>query len=146
MENEITEYTDLDYTIDKPSRNTSSYPLIAGILLLIGGFISILLWVPVIIMDISIFETVVDISQFQQIDPSFTIEDVKIFMTNCAIIGIIISVFPILAGLISIKKKLWGISLAGSIIGLTMFIPSIIGGVLSLVAMILLFLSKKEFK
>lgn len=145
MENEIPEKTDLDYLSTKPSKSTSSYPLIAGILLIIAGIISIMLWIPVITMDISLIENVVDISQFQQIDPSFTVEDIKGFMTTCAIIGMVISVFPILGGILSVKRKLWGIALAGSIIGLTMFVPSIIGGALSLVAMIMLIYSRNEF-
>jgi len=144
-EDEIPEKTDLDYLSTKPSKNTSSYPLIAGVLLIIAGIISIMLWIPIMAIDTSLIENSVDISQFQQIDPSFTIEDIKSFMTTCAIIGMVISVFPILGGILSIKRKLWGVALAGSIIGLTMFVPSIIGGVLSLIAMILLIISRKEF-
>ncbi len=147
MDNEIPKNTDVEYLQqEKPSRNTSSYPLIAGILLIIGGILSIVLWLPIFAMDVSLLENVVDIAQFQQIDSSFTYEDVKGFLTTCALIGIVVSIFPILGGIISIKKKLWGIVLTCSIIGLTMFIPSIIGGVLSLVAMILLIMSKTEFK
>ena len=144
-EDEIPEKTDLDYLSTKPSKNTSSYPLIAGILLIVGCVLSMVAWIFFIMsIDISITSDVLE--QFQQIDSSFTIEDVKGFMTTCAIIGMVISVFPILGGILSIKRKLWGVALAGSIIGLTMFIPSIIGGVLSLVAMIMLIYSRKEFK
>jgi len=144
MEDEKIENKELDYLSDKPS-NKNSYPLIAGILLIIAGIISIMLWIPVITMDISLIENMIDISQFQEIDPSFTIEDFKGILNTCALIGMVVSAFPILGGILSIKRKLWGIALTSSIIGLTMFIPSIIGGILSLVAMILLILSRNEF-
>ena len=142
MENEIPEKIDYDYPEEKPSKNTSLYPLIAGILLIIAFVISIIFWLPTIFIDASLLENMVDLSQFQQIDPSFTIEDVKNLITTCALIEIVLSVFPLLAGVLSIGKKLWGIALACSILGLL----TIFGSIPSLIAMILLIVARKEFK
>lgn len=121
---------------------SSSKPLIAGILLIIACIISIIIWVPVMVIDVSMLESVVDISQMQEIDSSFTIQDFKNFMSTCALIGIVLSIFPLLGGILSIGKKLWGIALASSIIGLFTFF----GSIPALIAMILLIFSRKDFK
>jgi len=123
-----------------------SFPLIAGILLIIAGAFSIIIWIPILAVDTTMIEQVVDITQFQQIDPSITIENVKEFFNICATVGIIISIFTILGGILSIKRKQWGIALSLSIIGLYGFFPLIIGGILSFIALILIALSRKEFQ
>ena len=124
-------------------KNTSdSKPLIAGILLIIACVISIVIWAPVLLIDIDVLEQVVDLSQMQEIDPSFTLQDFKNLMSTCALIEIVVSIFPLLGGVLSIGKKLWGIALAGSIIGLF----TIFGSIPSLIAMILLIISRKEFE
>ena len=121
---------------------SDSKPLIAGIFLIIAFVISIVIWTPVIFIDISVIESAIDVSQMQDIDPSFTVESFKAIMSTCALIGIVISIFTLLGGILAITKKLWGIALASSIIGLfTLF-----GSIPSLIAMILLILSRKEFK
>jgi len=129
----------------KPS-SYNSFPLIAGILLVIAGVSSIIIWVPIIVADTTMIEQAVDITQFQQIDPSITIENIKELFNICATVGIIISIFTILGGILSIKRKQWGIALSLSIIGLYGIFPLIIGGILSFIALILIALSRKEFQ
>lgn len=130
----------LDPYVEK--NKPDSKPLIAGILLIIAFIISIVIWAPVLVIDISMLENAIDISQMQEIDPSFTIQDLKSLISTCALIEIVLSIFPLLAGVLSIGKKLWGIALAGSIIGLF----TIFGSIPALIAMILLIFSRKEFK
>ena len=62
-------------------------------------------------------------------------------------IGCILSIFPILSGILAIKRKLWMMVFIGSIIGLfTLLTPLIISGILASIGFILIVISKKEFQ
>lgn len=61
------------------------------------------------------------------------------------IIGCIIAVFPVLAGILAIKRKQWPLIVIGCIICLFIFIPLIIPGILASIGIILISISKKEF-
>jgi len=62
------------------------------------------------------------------------------------IIGCIISIFPILAGILAIKRKQWPLVVIGCIICLFIFIPLIIPGILASIGFILVVISKKDFQ
>lgn len=62
----------------------------------------------------------------------------------CGAIGIILSLFALLGGIMSLLRKNWALALVGGILGL-FTIGFIIGSVLSLVALILIAVSKKEY-
>ena len=96
-------------------------PITAGILLILSGVLAIIvLWIPL-----------------------FCNEQYIIY----GIIGCILSIFPILAGILAIKRKLWMISFIGSIIGLfTILTPLIESGILASIGFILIVISKKEFQ
>ncbi|MEE8564982.1 MAG: hypothetical protein V3S79_01205, partial [Candidatus Thermoplasmatota archaeon] len=51
-----------------------------------------------------------------------------------------------LGGIISIKRKMWGFTIVMSIIGLFTIGPFLLSSILSLIALILIALSKKEFQ
>jgi len=124
----------------------SSIPLIAGVILIVAGILSIIFWASFFSLDVTTLEKTVDISQFKQIDKNITSEQVVGFLHTCAIIGCVIAIFPILGGIIAIKRKLWGISLACSIIGLFSLGMLFSSSLLSVIALILLFISRKEFQ
>ena len=126
--------------------NKNSYPLIAGLLLIIAGILGIINWIQTFSLDATTLGSLFDISQIQEIYPQITYEQILGFLQTCAIIGIIISVFPILGGLLAIKKKLYYIAVTGSIIGLFSIGIMLTSSILSLIALILLILSKKEFQ
>jgi len=126
-----------------PSKK-SSLPMVAGIMLIIAGIVAIIFWTPFFSMDITTIEKSVDISQFQQIDSDISAEEILGFLKTCAIIGIIISIFPILGGILAIRRKLFGISVACSIIGLFSF-GMFISSIFSLIALILLIIARKEY-
>ena len=95
-------------------------PITAGILLILSGILAIIVWI-----------------QF------FYNEQYIIY----GITGGILAIFPILAGILAIKRKLWMISFIGSIIGLfTLLTPLIISGVLASIGFILIVISKKDFQ
>jgi len=96
-------------------------PITAGMLLILSGILAIIaLWIPL-----------------------FFTEQYIIFGT----IGCILSIFPILAGILSIKRKLWTITFIGAGIGLfTILTPLIISGILASIGLILIVISKKDFQ
>ena len=126
--------------------NKNSYPLIAGIMLIIAGILGIINWIQTFTLDVTTLGSLFDINQIQEIYPQITYEQILGFLQTCAIIGIIISVFPILGGLLAIKKKLYYIAVTGSIIGLFSIGIMLTSSLLSLIALILLIISKKEFQ
>ncbi|KYK27709.1 hypothetical protein AYK20_08005 [Thermoplasmatales archaeon SG8-52-1] len=128
------------------SSNNKSFPKIAGILLIIAGILALVYWIQFLLLDITILESYIDIDQLQQLDPTITIEQIVEILNTCAVIGCVLSIFPILGGILAIKKKLWGISLVGSIIGLFTLGIIFTSSILSLISLILLIISKKEFQ
>jgi len=126
----------------KQSSNKSSMPMIAGILLIIAGVLALLSWVSVIMIDVSIIDT----SMLQEIDPTITPERVKDLLVTCGIIGCILAISPILGGIVALKRKLWGMALAGGILGLFTIGPLFMSSVLALIGLILIVLSRKEFQ
>jgi len=99
--------------------NKPFIPLIAGVLLILSGFIAIA------IILVLLFN-----------------EQNLIF----GIIGCIIAIFPVLAGILAIKRKQWPLVIIGCIICLFIFIPLIIPGILASIGFILIVISKKEFQ
>jgi hypothetical protein len=132
---------------NKPDDNNEKYtifPIIAGILLVFTGLISIIGWFLFLNMDVSLLGDL--LKQIQETVPSYTIDDLKNFISVCSSIGIVVSIFPILGGILSIKKKLWGISLTSSIFGFVVIIPFIFLIFIPLISMILLIISRRYFK
>lgn len=136
---------DPNFSAAKIPAQKSSKPLIAGILLMIAGVLALIFWFPVITVDVSTIESVVNVSQFQELDPTMTPEKLKGILTICGTIACILAVFSILGGNLSWKRKLWGIALTGSILGL-FTIGFLISSILSLIGLILIIISKKEFQ
>ena len=131
----------------RQSSNKSSMPLIAGILLIVAGVFSLISFITsYLVLDISTIETMDLVTQFQQIYPDMTSEQVLGIVKTCTIVFLIIAIFPILGGILALKKKMWGIALACSIIGLFSIGILFTSSVISLIAMILLIISRNEFQ
>jgi len=117
-------------------KQSSNKPLIAGILLIIASIIAILNYSYILF----IFD---DLSSIYSVIPNAS--DVSNILFVCFIIGIIFSILALLGGIISIKRKTWSLALTGSIFGLLTVGPLFISSVLSLVALILIAISKDDF-
>lgn len=128
----------------KPPSNKTSFPLIAGILLIISGVIAILFW-GFMIISIDTTVSMMDLTQLQEMYPGVTEGQISELVSMCSIVFIVLAIFPILGGVLSLKKKLWGIVLAGSILGLFTLGPLFISSALTFIALILVVLSKKEY-
>jgi hypothetical protein len=138
-----------NYGINLPynqSQNKNQIPLFAGILLIIAGILAFLFWSQFFSIDVATLESLIDISQFEQINPSISAEQIVGLLNTCAIIGCIIGVFSILGGVLSLKRKLWAIALVCSVISLFSLGIFLLSSILSFVAMILLIISRKEFQ
>jgi hypothetical protein len=68
------------------------------------------------------------------------------FFVICGAVIAILAIFPILGGIMALKKKMYGLALAGSIIGLLTIGPFFVSSILSLIGLILLVKSKDEFQ
>ena len=145
-ENDKDNSNEIDIIQNPPEipQQKSSLPMVAGILLIIAGIVAMIFWAPFFSIDVATLEKSVDISQFQQIDSDITYEIILGTFKTCATVGIIISIFPILGGLLAIRRKLFGISVACSVIGLFSF-GMFISSIFSLIALILLIIARKEY-
>lgn len=130
---------------DIGKQNQDSKPLIAGILLLIGGVMGILTWITALSFDMSMIDPSLIETQIESQNVTITSAKIQSIIQTCAVIGIILSVFPLLGGILSIQKKLWGGALSCSIIGLFTVGPLFLSSILALISLILLILAKDQF-
>ena len=110
----------------------TALPTAAGGLLIAAGILGLISWV---ISMLSVGQLVAD-PFFGSLGTIFLI---------CGIIGTIFSVFALIGGIMAIQRRLWGLALTGSILGL--FIIGFVGisSLLSLIALILIAVSHREF-
>ena len=126
------------------SNPTSSKPQIAGILLIAAGIVALFFW-GLLATTIEISLEMMDITQFQETYPEITIEQVQQMFTMCATILCMLAIFPILGGIFALKRKLWGIAVVGSILGIFTLGFLFVTPVMSIIALILLIMSRNEF-
>ena len=123
-------------SIQQQSFTKFSKPKIAGILLIIAGIFTLVMWIPLFTIDIQTIETYVDI---------------KDIFVLCGVIGCVLSVFSILGGILALKKKLWGVSIVSGIplvmIGVFISVISLVfvASIIAFFGLILLIMSRKEY-
>ncbi|MEM0492803.1 MAG: hypothetical protein QXS02_02430 [Candidatus Thermoplasmatota archaeon] len=130
---------------DNAEKNSSNIPLIAGMLLIIAGLMGIFAWVSVLFADQSVIELVISSLNEQGNELNITADMLQLVLTTCSVIGVVLSIVTILGGVMAIKRRLWVVAIIGGILGLLLVGPIFISTMLSLVSLILLILSKKEF-
>lgn len=128
-----------NYEQDQEQKKPSNMPLIAGILLIIAGLLGILTWSAALALESSMIESVLPP------DVPITVEQLQSFLTICGIIGCIISVFTLTGGIVALKRKAWGLAVVGGILGLFTIGPALLGSILSLIGLIFLLISRKDF-
>ena len=133
----------MDQEFEYSDIKISYKPIIAGIILIIAGLLGIYTWATTAIFDINTMDPTI-IEQLEQ--SGVEINQIQELLGVCSIIGIILSIFPILGGILSLKRKNWGIVIVLSIIGLFTIGPVLLSSILSLIALILVALSKNEFQ
>jgi len=115
-----------------PMQQHSALPVAGGALLIVAGLLGIAQWGWVIAAGASVMG----------FDP--TGGALAGIILVCGAIGIIFSLIALLGGVFAIQRKMWGLGIAGGIMGLLSF-GFVIGSVLALVGLILVAVSHKEF-
>jgi len=144
-EDEAIEHNNVSDSSKRSSKKISK-PMIAGILLIIAGMISIMALVPYLtIDDVAIDDLRENDDDFNKYAENKTNEEIKNEYVSSGTMGIIISFFPILGGIFALVKKGWLISLVGGLIGI-LFSAVVVSIILALIAFLLIIFSKKEFQ
>ena len=124
-----------------PQSSQPSYlPLVGGILLILAGLLGIFTWASALALDTSMIQGVLPA------DSPFTVDQLQSILTTCGIIGCVLSVFALTGGIVAVKRKAWGLALVGGILGLFTIGPMFMGSIISLIGLILIAISKKDFQ
>jgi len=145
-------YNKVEGNIDESFQQNSSKNsiiIIAGILLIISGVLSVIMWIGLASIDVSLIRSTI-LPEFESISSeygliTFSEETIKELFVICGSIGFFLSIFTILGGIMSIKKQRWGIALVGGILGLFTIGPFFLSSAFSLIGLILVIISKNEF-
>lgn len=121
-----------------PMQQRTMLPMVGGIMLLIAGIISISFWGYIIALGTAAVSLV-------PIPPEMAGTVVTILVV-CGSIAIIISLITLLGGVMAMQRKMWGLALAGGILGLFTLGWFALGSILSLIGLILVAVSRREFR
>lgn len=125
----------------------SSKPPIAGILLMISGVIALFSWIYwILIKDVATTLSPTYMSLLQEVSPTITSEQIWQTILLIGVMFCILAIFTIMGGVLALKRKMWKTALLGSIIGLFTTGLFYISSILSLIGLILVAISKKEFQ
>ncbi len=117
-------------------KNNGSMSTAAGILLIIAGIMALITWV---VAGFLLGTVGLGLSMVPGAEGAATI------LIVCGVIGVILSILTLLGGISALQKKSWKFALAASIIGLFTIGFYFISSILSLIALILIAISKQEF-
>ncbi len=105
-------------------------PVVAGALLIVAALIAIIDWGMIIVGS----------SQLDAFLPGLSS-----IVTVCGAIGLIFGIFALIGGVFALQRKMWGLALVGSILGLLTIGFLFLSSLFSLIALILIAISKSEF-
>lgn len=143
MESSLPKETSInDYYSDQPQqpKQTSSKPLIGGILLLIAGLLGLITWASALAIDQSMIQTVLPP------ESPITADQLQSVLTTCGIIGAALSIFTVAGGIVALRRKAWGLAVIGGILGLFTIGPLLLGSIISLIGLIIIAISRSDFQ
>ena len=114
-----------------PKRRTG-LPTTAGVLLIISGVLAMIVWGLVILVGGSFYESI--------------IPGAATLFCICGAIEFIFAIIMVTGGVMALDRRMWGLGLAGSILGLFTIGFVFETSIMSLVALILLAISRDEFR
>ena len=81
-------------------------------------------------------------------DFEITPEQIISALNTCGAIAIVLSIFPIVGGILALQKKMFGLIVVGGILGIIAIAPMFIfiPNIISLIGLILVAVYKKEFQ
>lgn len=108
----------------------TALPIAGGALLLVAGILGIIQWGWVFAVGAAAL--------------GFGIPGLAETVAICGALGIIFSLIALVGGVFAIQRKMWGLGVAGGILGL-FTLGFVIGSILALIGLILVAVSRKEF-
>lgn len=120
----------------KPS---TSLPVIAGILLIIAALSGFLTSYGLFTADTSTIQSVLPPNS------PITAQDIQTILKTCTIISFIFSAVALVGGLLALRKRSWGITILGSVLGLFTIGVYYTASAFSLIALVFLIMSRREF-
>lgn len=110
----------------------TALPIAGGALLLVAGILGIVQWGWVFAAGATALGLGIPIPGLAEA------------IAICGAIGIIFSLIALLGGVFAIQRKMWGLAIAGGILGL-FTLGFVIGSILALIGLILVAVARKEF-
>ena len=126
-------------------REGSKKPMIAGVLLIIACLLAFVGAGQIFFFDLDALD-IEGILEDEDVDGEIDTGLVETVLNVCGAIFLVIGIFLLVGGVFAIKRMNWGIALVASIVGLFSIGPFFLGSILSLVALVLIYMSKDEFK
>ncbi|MBU0685472.1 MAG: hypothetical protein ABIE25_06810 [Thermoplasmatota archaeon] len=123
-----------------PLKVRSYKPVIAGVLILVAGFLA---------LGMGLFYLALDVSSLEDVGvalpPEVSLEDLQDLMVICGGILVVSSFIAIVGGFFALKRKHFFAAIAGAVFGMV-GIGFILGAILALIGLILVALSRHEFE
>jgi hypothetical protein len=115
-------------------------PVLAGVLLVLAGLLGLLTWASALAVNTSMIQS------FLPPNSPITAEQLQSTLMICGIIGAILSIIALAGGIVALRRRGWGLAILGSILGLFTVGPYFLASILALIGLILLVISRKEFR
>ena len=115
-------------------------PVLAGILLILTGLLGLLTWASALAVNASMIQS------FLPSNSPITVAQLQSIITICGIIGVVLSIIALAGGIVAFRRRGWGLAIVGSILGLFTVGPYLLASILALISLILLIISRKDFR
>lgn len=136
----VCQYCGKDYRAEaaKPPHEKTALSLVGGILILVAGIIGLAMGGILLAINVDqLADYGLDVAGVSGI-----IEDI---LTVCGIILVVLGLIAALGGFFGVMRKHWGLAILGGVIGLFIISPYMIASLLSLIGLVLVAISKKDF-
>ena len=136
-------YCGHDYRVvaGPPMKPRTSKPVIGGTLVIIAGILALAMGVFYIVVEPSDLDAM-GYSPVSEADMSLS--EVADILGTCGIIEIVIGMIAVVGGAFAIMRRSFGLAIAGAIVGM-IGVGFLIGGLLGLIGLILIAISRSEF-
>lgn len=138
----VCQYCGKDYRAEaaaKPPHEKSALSVVGGVLILVAGVIGLAMGGILLAIDVDqLADYGLDVAGVTDI-----LEDI---LTVCGIILIVLGLIAAVGGFFGVMRKHWGLVILGGVIGLFIISPYLIASLLSLIGLILVAISKKDFE
>jgi len=121
-----------------PPHEKSALSMVGGIMILVAGVIGLAIGALLIAID-------VDQLADYGLDVAGAADLIEDIMTVCGAILIILGLIAAVGGFFGLQRKHFGLVILGGVLGLFIISPYMIASILSLIGLILVAISKKDF-